>query len=146
MFVSQPCFCASGNILPLAEPSASAEAEARAASGTFSAVSFEQTYQDIVTGFALKLLDTAKYSEKYRPTVEHQALVQKLSVDSIALKLHSDIQAAGGQHYNFSSDNLYPLNPQDEIESKVWAEAKTLKEARQMLEKVIYCVNDTWGY
>lgn len=141
-------YCTSGDILPLAEPSATAEAEyqGRAAFGALSATSFEKTYQDVVTGFALKLLDTAKYSAKYRPTVERQALVQKLSVDSIASKLHSDIQTAGGQHYNFSSDNLYPLNPQDEIESKVWAEAKTLKEARQMLEKVIYCVNDTWGY
>ncbi|KAI0800146.1 hypothetical protein C8Q74DRAFT_1363931 [Fomes fomentarius] len=101
--------------------------------GNFVPLGDAQPLHTIVTGCALKVLDTATLCARYQYIVQHQAFAQKRSVDSIAANFHARLSAEGVHHHHESAQSIYQHNEQGNRNVEIWAHAKTLHEAKQLI-------------
>ncbi|KAF8232768.1 hypothetical protein L208DRAFT_1377521 [Tricholoma matsutake] len=90
----------------------------------------------LIAGSVLEAVDAEGLVAQYQADIRSKAKDQKIDASQISQKLHSDLSAAGVQHYTLAVENMYQKHEQGEQNVRIWFNAENLDEAKGKIKEV----------
>lgn len=91
----------------------------------------------LIAGSVLEAVDAEGLVAQYQADIRSKAKDQKIDASQISQKLHSDLSAAGVQHYTLAVENMYQKHEQGEQNVRIWFNAENLDEAKGKIKEVM---------
>jgi G3E family GTPase len=93
---------------------------------------------NLIVASALEAVDSDALVAQHQAAIRKQAQIHNFSAAQISQKLHHDLSAANVHHYTLTAETMYEPNEQGNKNAQIWFEAETLKDAKAMIQQVIF--------